>query len=51
MKSTKVIDEKVIAIERALEKLHNLYKVLTYEICGKTYDIFDNKIVNYKEVP
>lgn len=48
--STKVVDEKVIAIELALEKLHNLYKVLTYEICGKTYDMFDNSIVNYKEV-
>lgn len=48
--STKVIDEKVIAIERALEKLHNLYRALTYEICGETYDVFDNRILNYKEV-
>lgn len=47
---TKVVDEKVVTIELALEKLHNLYKVLTYEICGKTYDMFDDRIVNYKEV-
>lgn len=44
------IDLLVRGIEREFETLHNLYKVLTNKITGKTYDWFDTSVVNCKDV-
>ena len=44
------IDEKVCLIETQLETLHNLYKVFTKELTGKAYDVFDQRVVDYKKV-
>ena len=44
------IDNKVCLIETQLETLHDLYKVFTKELTGKTYDVFDQRVVDYKKV-
>ena len=44
------IDTLVWKIENALEEMHNLYKVFTKELTGKSHDVFESRIVNYKEV-
>ena len=44
------IDKKVCLIKTQLETLHNLYKVFTKELTGKTYDVFDQSVVDYKKV-
>lgn len=44
------IDDVVTSIERELEIMHNLYKVFTTELTGRPCCIFDNRIIDYKDI-
>lgn len=44
------VDNLVDQIKREFEIMHNLYNTFVKELTGRWYSIFDDRVVNYKEV-
>ena len=46
----KEIDTLVDKIEKSFQTVLNLYSVLTYNISGKYYNVYCNRIFNYQDI-